>query len=76
MAHVNDPKTEHARSSMMVTIVYLVQMALLVITVLAFNGKALNITLGMAVVVMPIYKSTHAIQVIKYPSALNMLFLE
>ena len=76
-AIVNDPMTEHARSLMTVTIVYLVKLALLVITVLlALNGVALNFSLGMAVVVLPIYNSTHAIQVIKYPSALNVLFLE
>ena len=76
-AIVNDPMTEHARSLMTVTIVYLVELALLVITaLLALNGVALNISVGMAVAVLPIYKSTHAIQVIKYPSALNVLFLE
>ena len=65
-AIVSEPLTEHARFLMMVTIVYLVELALLAITaLLALNGVALNITVCMAVVVLPIYKSTHAIQVIK-----------
>ena len=62
---------------MTVTIVYLVELELLVITILlALNGVAINFTLGMAVAVLPIYKPTHVIQVIKYPSALNISFIE
>ena len=60
-ANVSDPETEHVRCIMTaVTIVYLVKLALLVITVLtnpptvALNMVAFNFTLGMAMVVLPI----------------------
>ena len=50
-----DPMTEHAKSIMTVTIVYLVELALLVITVLiAFKLVDFNFTLGMALAVLPI----------------------
>ena len=75
-AIVTEPMTEHAGSSITVTIVDLVELVLLVITVLALNGVAINFTLGMAVAVLLIYKSTNAIQVLQYPSALNISFLE